>query len=70
MYLFSWELTSFAAVQPVPVSFPSGCVFDVLLGGTAGEAELLCPHGQGLCNVGDPRADYSCWNIFTCVELL
>lgn len=42
MYLFSWELTSFAAVQSVPVSFPSGSVFDVLLSGSAGEAELLC----------------------------
>lgn len=29
-YLFSWELSSFAAVQPVPVCFPSA-VFDVLL---------------------------------------
>lgn len=58
-YLFSWELTSFAAVRSVPVSFPSDSVFDVLLSGSAGEAELLCPHWKGLCGVGDPRTDYS-----------
>lgn len=60
-YLFSWELTSFAAVQSVPVPFPSDSVFDVLLSGSAGEAELLCPHWKG-----HPRTDYFCWNIVTC----
>lgn len=69
-YLFSWELTSFAAVQSVPVSFPSDSGFDVLLSGSAGAAELLCPHWEGLCGIRDPRTDYSCWNIFTRVELL
>lgn len=71
-YLFSWELTSFAAVQSVPVSFPSDSMLDVLLSGSAGAAELLCPLWEGHKNrLFIPAGIFSHgWNCFKlCVSV-
>lgn len=54
----------------MPVSFPSDSVLDVLLRGSAGEAELLCPHWKVLCGAQEqiiPAGIFS--RVLNCFKL-